>query len=538
MTKETIQRSEPDLLVFISSRQDAEMNSARAVAFDTVDKYPGTRCWAFEKAPASSEQARERYLRNAGEADFVIWLIGSTTTPPVVEEIKACMDAGGSLLAFMFPAESRDSDTEELINKASQYATWRSVNHIDNLPEHINIALADEINRRLHDPVPVNHNRFLRRRMQESVAETKRLWTSLGVPDNIATELAVDLDIGHKLHPEPTGFQTIFASQGSGKTLAANRLYQHTIEERLVDHSQPFPVFLRAREIGGSLNRLIENATQGQASLYTDKVRLIVDGLDETGRYDANQILDQIASYTDANNNVAAVVMTRPLPGLNPIGESIALAECNQEEFLSMASRIAGRRIESHEIPYRESNTRLPLFAVILGAYLRNPTSLGPATPSQMVNHVVHQILEQSREPEQETMDLLQRLAVEAINSGESVEKSMVSLRRADHVRVAESRLVEEEGNKFDFTLAIFREWFASRALVEEVVGLEQLGQISDRWTTPIAIAINSENPTLGQTMMEFLSTTDPGLAGVVLEEVKHNWSLNAGRRDYLLTLP
>ena len=54
MTKETIQRSEPDLLVFISSRQDTEMNPARAVAFDTVYKYPGMRCWAFENAPESS----------------------------------------------------------------------------------------------------------------------------------------------------------------------------------------------------------------------------------------------------------------------------------------------------------------------------------------------------------------------------------------------------------------------------------------------------------------------------------------------------
>ena len=75
--------------MFISSRQDTEMNPARAVAFDTVYKYPGMRCWAFENAPASSEQAREKYLRNAGEADFVIWLIGSTTTLPAVEEIEA-----------------------------------------------------------------------------------------------------------------------------------------------------------------------------------------------------------------------------------------------------------------------------------------------------------------------------------------------------------------------------------------------------------------------------------------------------------------
>ena len=525
MKRETIQPGEPDLLVFVSSRQDAEMNPARAIAFDTVDNYPGMRCWAFENAPASSEQARKRYLRNAGQADFVIWLIGSTTTRPVVEEIEACMDAGGSLLAFMFPAESRDSDTEELINKASQYATWRRVNDIHNLPVHINTALTDEINRRLRDPSPVNHNLFLGRRLQESIAETKRLWTSLGVPDSVATELANDLSIGHKLVRELKGFQTVFASQGSGKTLAAQRLYQHSIRERLVDHTQPFPVFLRAREIEGNLNRLIENAAQGQASQYTERVKLIVDGLDEMGRYDGNQVLDQMASYIEANNNVAAVVMTRPLPGLNPVGESTALAECNEEEFLSVASRIAGRRVKPHEIPYRESNTRLPLFAVILGAYLRNSARLTSVTPSQMVNHLVHRLLEQSREPEQETMNLLQRLAVEAVNSGESVEKSTISPRRTDHVRITESRLVEEEANRFDFTLAIFREWFASRALVEGVVGLEQLGQISDRWTTPIAIAINSENPAIGQTVMEFLSSTDPGLGGIVLEEVKHNWS-------------
>ena len=40
------------------------------------------KVWAFEDAPASSEAARNRYIRNAGRADIVIWLIGSTTTTP------------------------------------------------------------------------------------------------------------------------------------------------------------------------------------------------------------------------------------------------------------------------------------------------------------------------------------------------------------------------------------------------------------------------------------------------------------------------
>ena len=86
MTEEAIRASEEELLVFISSRQDEEVNRARALATETVNNYPGMRVWAFEDAPASSEAARERYIRNAGKADFVIWLIGSTTSPPVCED--------------------------------------------------------------------------------------------------------------------------------------------------------------------------------------------------------------------------------------------------------------------------------------------------------------------------------------------------------------------------------------------------------------------------------------------------------------------
>ena len=66
MTKETIRTSEEELLVFISSRQDEEMARARDLAIETVNNYLGTRVWAFEDAPASSEAARDRYVRNAG----------------------------------------------------------------------------------------------------------------------------------------------------------------------------------------------------------------------------------------------------------------------------------------------------------------------------------------------------------------------------------------------------------------------------------------------------------------------------------------
>ena len=196
MTEELIRPSEDLLLVFVSSRQDPEdkeMSRARALAIREVDSYPLTKVWAFEDAAASSEAARDRYIRNAGRADLVIWLIGSTTTTPIVEEVSACMRAQGKLLAFKLPAIQRDDETEAWIKDVSSYVTWKTVQNVDDLPDHIRIALTDEILRRYQDPAPVNHDLFLRRKHRESVMETSASGPlTLGVPEDIASELADD----------------------------------------------------------------------------------------------------------------------------------------------------------------------------------------------------------------------------------------------------------------------------------------------------------------------------------------------------------
>ena len=359
MTDEPIRPSEDPLLVFISSRQDEELSLARGLAIEEVESYPGMKAWAFEDAPASSEQARDRYITNAGKADLVIWLIGSTTTTPIVEEVSACMRAQGKLLAFKLPAPERDDETESLIKRVSDYATWKPVENVEDLPAHIKSALTDEMLRRYRDPAPINHDLFLKQKHRESIADTKRLWTTLGVPEDIADELADDHSVGHKLTLPTTGMLTVNAQQGSGKTLAAQRLYQLALVNRLQDHSQPLPVFLNARNISGDLKDQIEGYTREQGSIYTQRVLVVIDGLDETGRHKANQLLNQAQSYTDANQNVAAVVMTRPLPGLKSAEDPFVLPECNEEEFLFIASKIAGRKVNRVEIPFREYQSRL-----------------------------------------------------------------------------------------------------------------------------------------------------------------------------------
>ena len=525
MTDEPIRPSEDPLLVFISSRQDDELSPARGLATEAVESYSGMRVWAFEDAPASSEKARDRYIANAGKADFVIWLIGSTTNTPIAEEVNACMRAQGKLLAFKLPAAGRDDKTESLIERVSDYATWKTVNNVEDLPAHIGAALTDEMLRRYRDPAPVNHDLFLKQKHRESIADTKRLWTTLGVPEDIAEEFADDHSVGHKLTLPTTGTLTVSAQQGSGKTLAAHRLYQLALVNRLQDHSQPLPVFLNARSIGGELKDQIEEYTREQGTVYTQRVLIIIDALDETGRHKANQLLNQAESYTDANRNVAAVVIARPLPGLKLAEGQLVLPECSEEEFLSIASKIAEREVRWVEIPFREYQSRLPLFATLVGAYLRQPQPIPGRTPSQIVSEMVRQVLDDSYNDLDVTEEFLKKLAVDSITSGESVEKAQVASKASDQARIADSRIVVDDSGKFDFTLAIFREWFAARALVERSVPLNDIELNSDRWVIPLAIAINSENQSISSEIMARIVSEDPGMASLVLEEVKHNWS-------------
>ena len=525
MPDESIRPSENPLSVFISSKQDDELSRARALAIETVESYPGMKVWAFEDAPASSEAPRDRYIRNAGSADFVIWLAGSTTSDPVVEEVDACLAAGGRPLTFLLPAQHRDSQTEDLKRRIQKMVTWDDVEDIERLPEHIRTALSDEIARRIRDPVPWNHDLYLDQEHRESIAHTKRLWTIFGVPDEVAESLAKDESIGNRIEAPHSGVVMVKASQGSGKTLAAHRLYQRLLTRRRRDHLQPLPVFIDARSVGGNLKDYIENGVGNQGHVHTQPLLVIIDSLDEIGRHEANQILGQIEPYAEANPNVTAVVMTRPLPGLKDVGNLTALPECSDDEFQAIASKIAGRTINTNEIPYRISSTRNPLFSVIVGTHLRIAGNSLGNTPSQMVNMLVQRILEESDDFPEDTPELLKKLGVASITSGEPVPKSTIDLRESAHQRIARSRLVIEQDGKFDFPLAIFREWFAAKALVERTTTLDDIDLTSDRWVIPLALAINSDTPNLSQEVMETVSAKDPGMAGLVLEEVKHNWS-------------
>ena len=518
-----IQQSEPEFLVFISSRQSPEMDEARCEAFKAVDEFPLTRPWAFENMPASSEPAREHYLRYAYQADFVIWLVGGETTPAVVDEIQACISVQGKLLAFKLPSVCQDEQTKQLIKKVSGYVTWRRVGQIGNLKANIRAALQDEIIRAVRNPEPPGRLPWLRQQREETVYRCKRAWTALGVPDEIAEELAQDRSIGHELSVPNGGIAMVVGDQGVGKTLALQRLYQDAIDQVLIDSNKPFPIFAKARDIAGNLGDYIERVAEKYVFPAVQPALILIDGLDEIGKDLANRFLDDAIPYVEANPKMSIVFSARSVPGIQAIGDRVEISVLHDEEILGLISKVAGRPLEMREMRAWSESVRdaakRPLFSVMIGVELRECNNVRSIRPIDLVNRLADRALSDAGDQRGDVDTLLQTLAVKAVDSGGGVPISEVSPKRSDQILLADTRLVSNEAGMFDFTLPVFREWFAARALVEETFTLEDIQPLSEGWLVPIAVAVRSESKRVGELLLATLARSDPGFAGLVLKE-------------------
>ena len=514
--------SESNLLVFISSVTD-ELKWARDEAVRTFERFPCAQPWAFEYTPASSESADDAYLKKAKDADLLVWLVGSQTTQPVVNEINARIATGRRLLVFKLPAEDRDPLTRKLLTTVSGYCKWQKVNSGPALREALTASLSDEIARALRDPAQPTRRQKLRQQLDSSFAKCKQLWITLDVPSDLATELANDRSVGDVLTAEDFHFQMVVGAAGSGKSLAASRFFQRAIEIALQDGTQPFPLFVNARDLTDPLEEYIEKRTAGLVQPYYQPTLVILDGLDERGVSQASELITQIRYYVDAHPKSRVLATSSALPGLMVPEQHTILPALNDDETIDLISRIAGRKCQLGELySWSESlrnAARRPLFAVMIGAELRRGRAIGLDRPVDLINRLAQQVVEQSRQKGEGLNCLLQRLAVKAISTGRRVRKSDVTLSHVGQGLLANSRLIDESGDTFDFSHEVLREWYAARALIEENVPIDEIVPASDRWMTAFQLVIESENENARDALLHKLASSDPGLAALLIQD-------------------
>ena len=519
-------RSESDLLVFISSVMTDELEWARTEARQTFKDCSIARPWAFEFTPASSEPATDAYLRKIGDADFVVWLVGSQTTQPVVDEINTTIATGRRLLVFKLPADDRDALTQQLLCTASKYCKWQTITKQTPLREALAASIRDEFIRALRDPPPARR-RTLEQWRDLSVAKCRQSWITLGVPPDLATELANDRSVGDVLAAEDVSLQVVIAEAGAGKSLAASRFFQHAIQNALQDGTKPFPIFVNARDLSEPLDEYLDRRTEGLVHPSYQPTLIVVDGLDERGVTQANELIFQIQCYVEAHPESRLLATSRPLPGLKLPHQQSQIRALADEEVAALIGRIAGTTLRHIDLYSWTDSVRTaarrPLFAVLIGAELRQRPTMRFDQPVDLINRLAQHVVEKSRHQGARVNELLQKLAVRAISSGRRVRKSEVTRSHAEHRLLADSGLLDASETTVDFNHEVLREWYAARALVEDSVPIDEVVPGSDRWMTPFKLVLDSDNWDARNALRHKLASSDPGLASLLIKETSRH---------------
>ena len=516
-------RSENNLMVFISSRMNDEMEPARKIAVKAISQVEFGRPWAFEFTPASAESVEDAYLRKVREADFVVWLAGAETTQPVVDEVNEAISSNRRLLVFKLPAEQRDSQTQELLDLVGRHVKWSEVDCIEDLHVSISDSIADAMIHAVRNPFAPARRKKILQDIRFSVSRCKEQLLSLGVEATIAEEMADDRATGDVLDAPTSGAWNVVGEQGSGKSLAVERLFQRAATDAAEESSRPFPIFLRARDLRGPLTEHIDESLQDYADPYDPRILLIIDGVDELGSNRAADIFRQVAAYADANPEAIVVATTRLLPGVGITDQQITLDPLNDEESVRLIQRVLGRPIEARDMYRWPQSIRearhIPLFAVMIGALLRHDPDLSFANSGQIIERVAEQLLMHEEDNPEELDRLLQMLAFKAIESGTRVDPNAITLVRARQALLQSSRAVEGTSDSLDFALPAFREWYAARALIEGTMSIEHLQMISDRWIPSLSVVLGSGVDEIGEAVLAHIATSDPGLASTLLKE-------------------
>ena len=518
------EHSEPKLLVFISSVMTDELRWVREDVARTIQNLPLARPWAFEFTPASSQRATDSYLRHVADADFVVWLVGSHTTQPVVNEINTSIANGRRLLVFLLPAEGRDEVTRRLLCTVSKVCKWQEIAERDQLPQALVASISDEVVRALRDP-PLPRQQKLEEWRRLSVASCRQSWIALGVPPDIATDLANDSSVGDILAAEDVGFQVVIAAAGAGKSLAASRCFQHAIDSALQDGTKPFPLFVKARDLNEPLEEYVDQRVAGLANPGHQPTLMVVDGLDEKGVTQANDLIFQIQCYVEAYPKSRFLATSRPLPGLQFPDHQIRMRPLTDEEIVELVGRIAGTTLRPMDLYSWTDSVRTaagrPLFTVMIGAELRQRPTMRFDEPVDLVNRLAQQVVERSRQQGERVHELLQKLAVRAIKTGRRVRKTEVTLSHSEHRVLADTGLLDASGTTIDFNHEVLREWYAAQALVEENLSIDEVVPGSDRWMTAFKLVLDSENRDVRNALRHQLASSDPGLASLLLKETR-----------------
>lgn len=527
MSREGFTRpGERPLLAFVSSVMRPELDDWRRAAVDALSNRVLVP-WAFEFTPASSQQATDAYLTKVREADFVIWLVGAVTTDPVRDEIQEALAANRRLWVMRLPVGTRDEMTETLLHAVGLRAKYADVTSPDHLREELTLTFGDEVVRALRDAPETTRLAYLEQAGRASRGRMIARWQAATLDRSIAVQLADEiatLTLDPALLPsDERRFRIAVAEVGAGKSLFAERAYQHGLVKAREHPSAPVPVFVRAREVGPSLADTAIARAEGLGDPRLQGGWLVVDGGDELPRDRAAQIVEEARALVEAWPDSTRITLTsRPTTALGELPEVFQMPLLDEDETVQLISKIQRREFTVFDLalltpPIRDAVQR-PLFAILYA--LKSLASPG-VQPS--VGELLADLAEGTARSVRSVRasPLLRRLATLTTELAGAVPAR--SLGRPEELfPLVESALIVESAGNIEFALPILEQWFAAQALLETDVDIEEIvGQpmLLDRWRYAIAIAISTGPEEFVDEVLDYIVRADPGFASEVIAD-------------------
>ena len=180
---------------------------------------------------------------------------------------------------------------------------------------------------------------------------------------------------------------------GTGKSLAAKRALQAAIAALQNRQATAIPVFIQADELEGSLQAAVRQYASELGDPQTEGVFLVVDGLEEAGVGGALSILGETRVLVETWPGSRALVTSRALPVPTPIEEERPLPPLSRRAADDLIARVSGRGSSpalstGWAQPVQEAIDR-PLFAILLGGYLREQTPELPHSLGDLISLLV-----------------------------------------------------------------------------------------------------------------------------------------------------
>lgn len=336
--------------------------------------------------------------------------------------------------------------------------------------------------------------------LQRSRAQCIARWQGAGVSESDAIALADDPSIGTPLSNiqlVPRKLIILVGEMGAGKSLIIERLFQTAIQEAKENPEAAIPIFFKASQLGRdrALAQVIQEVTHGLCNPNVHRTLVFIDGMDETGTSNVVRLLEESRLLVQMGWPITIVIASRPIPDPTTAKESIKVPLLPQGTTEALVSRLAGRQIYGLSRGLTQSvqdAIRRPLFAVLLGTYLREHNAQLPRSKEQLLSDLVERSLHPLGGNILQAKQLLERLAVASIDrGGVGVPFSEIAV-WFERPLITESRLIVEEEGEVRFLLPVLTEWFAAQSLAAGEPSPESLAgdsQRLERWQYPLVLA-------------------------------------------------